>query len=66
MASDPVTLIRKLDPRLMDLNRTTMMNSTRFFYTVILVYADTHAYIDRLPLKYQGKMKQKITNNGLL
>lgn len=60
MVSDPVKLIRKLNPKLMDLNINTMMNSTRFFYMVILVYAGTHAHRDRLPLKYQGKMKQKI------
>lgn len=32
MASDPVTVIRKLDTKLMDLNINTMMNSTRVFY----------------------------------
>lgn len=61
MVSDPVMVIRKLDTKLMDLNMNTMMNSTGF-YTVILVYADT----DRLPLNYQGKMKQKTTNNHRL
>lgn len=32
MVSDPVTVIRKLDTELVDLNINTMMNSTRFLY----------------------------------
>lgn len=32
MVSDPVTVIRKLDTKLMDLNINTMLNSTRVFY----------------------------------
>lgn len=44
MVTDPITLIKKLDPKLMDLNMNTMMDSNRFLQGNPYLFTHTHTH----------------------